>query len=158
MIMKKLAGGCTCGAVRYELSEEPIFQLICHCADCQKASGSAFAEVLIVATDRLSIHGKEPKFFEVKAESGRSMNRGFCEKCGSPLMIRRPETPQIAFLQAGSLDDPTAFEPAAQVFMCRARSYDSPIEGAAQFEKGPTSDVVRPVIEAHFAKRSQGKN
>lgn len=74
MIMKKLAGGCTCGAVRYELSEEPIFQLICHCADCQKASGSAFAEVLIVATDRLSMFGKEPKFFEVKAESGRSMN------------------------------------------------------------------------------------
>lgn len=152
--MATLTGGCTCGAVRYELSEEPIFQLVCHCTDCQKSSGSAFEEVLIVAADRLAVMGREPKFFAVKADSGRTMNRGFCENCGSPVMIRRPETPQVVFLQAGSLDDPTVFKPAAEVFTCRSDSSVNRIDGAARFDKGPPPDVVRPVIEAHFANRS----
>lgn len=151
--MAKLTGGCSCGDVRYELSEDPIFQLVCHCTDCQKSSGSAFAEILIVAADRLSIVGSEPKFFAVKAESGRTMSRGFCGKCGSPLMIRRPETPLVAFLQAGSLDDPGVFKPAAEVFTCRAHSLTKPIDGVSRFDKGPSADLVRPVIEAHFAKR-----
>jgi hypothetical protein len=152
--MNKLTGGCACGAVRYELSGEPIFQLVCHCNDCQKASGSAFAEVILVAADRLTIVGAEPKFFAVKADSGRTMNRGFCGNCGSPVMMRRTETPQIAFLQAGSLDDPHVFKPAVEVFTCNAHSAISPISGAARFEKGPPAEVVRPVLEAYFATRS----
>jgi len=152
--MTRLTGGCACGAVRYELAEEPIFQLMCHCSDCRKASGSAFAEVLFVAADRLSMVGSEPKFYSVKAESGRTMNRGFCETCGSPIMIRRPETPQLAFIQAGSLDDPMIFKPAAEVFACRAQPAISPVKDAMRFDKGPPLDLVRPAIEAHFKKRS----
>ena len=152
--MTKLTGGCACGAIRYELTEEPIFQLMCHCTDCRKASGSAFAEVLIVAADRLSMLGNEPRFYSVKAESGRTMNRGFCETCGSPIMIRRPETPQLAFIQAGSLDDPTMFKPAAEVFTSRAHAVISPVNGAPRFDKGPPLELVRPIVEGHFKKRS----
>ena len=152
-LMAKLTGGCTCGAVRYELAEEPIFQLMCHCTDCQRASGSEFSEVLFVAADRLSMLGREPKFYSVKADSGRTMNRGFCGNCGSPVMICRPETPQLAFLQAGNLDDPGIFKPAAEVFTCRAHSLASPIEGTARFKEGPPLDLLRPILEAHFARR-----
>lgn len=154
LLMTNLTGGCACGAVRYQLTDEPIFQLICHCSDCQKASGSAFAEVLLVAADRLAMKGSEPKFYAVKAESGRTMSRGFCSECGSPLMIRRPETPQVAFIQAGSLDDPAMFKPAAEVFACRAHPAIGPVQNAARFEKGPPADLVRPVIEAYFKNRS----
>src|SRR5262245_33623998 len=101
MQMTKLTGGCACGAVRYELTEEPIFQSICHCCDCQKASGSAFAELMAVAADRLSMLGDEPNFYAAKAESGRTMSRGFCQVYGSPIVIRRPEMPQVVFIQAG---------------------------------------------------------
>ncbi len=152
--MTNLSGGCACGAVRYKLTDAPIFQLICHCTDCQKASGSAFAEVLLVAADRLSMEGREPKFYAVKAESGRTMNRGFCGECGSPIMIRRPETPQVAFVQAGSLDDPTVFKPVAEVFTCRAHPSTSAMEGTARFEQGPPADLVRPAVEAYFKGRT----
>src|SRR5947208_13941275 len=103
------SGGCACGKVRYECNEKPLVQLICYCRDCQRASGSAYAAVLIVPRDRLAFTGPELKFHDVTANSGRIMRRGFCSACGSPISIRRPETPQVEMLQAASLDDPSSF-------------------------------------------------
>ena len=38
-----LTGGCLCGAVRYEAGWPPNWSAHCHCRDCQRASGAAFA-------------------------------------------------------------------------------------------------------------------
>jgi hypothetical protein len=39
----RLEGGCSCGAVRYRLESAPMFVHCCHCRDCQRQTGSAFA-------------------------------------------------------------------------------------------------------------------
>jgi hypothetical protein len=44
--MAHIEGGCLCGRVRYSAEAEPTFAGVCHCTDCQKFSGSAFATVL----------------------------------------------------------------------------------------------------------------
>ena len=41
-------GGCVCGEIRYTCSAEPLLVANCHCRDCQRASGSAFATTLPV--------------------------------------------------------------------------------------------------------------
>jgi hypothetical protein len=43
--MPQITGGCLCGVVRFSANAEPAFVGICHCKDCQKFSGSAFAVV-----------------------------------------------------------------------------------------------------------------
>jgi DNA-directed RNA polymerase subunit RPC12/RpoP len=73
--------------------------------DCQRASGNAFAAVGIVANDRVTLKGETLKYSSVKAESGRTMQRGFCSECGSPIFIKRPETPLVQFIQAASYAD-----------------------------------------------------
>jgi hypothetical protein len=151
--MSVLTGGCACGAVRYELADEPFVQLVCHCADCQEASGSEFVETLLVTADRLSMLGEELKFFPVKASTGRTMKRGFCENCGSLVMINRPELPQIEFLQAGSLDDPSLFRPTTEMFTCRADLLISSIKSMGRLEERPPIELLRDVVAAHFAKR-----
>ena len=35
-------GGCQCGAVRYQLSAEPVALYVCHCRECRRQSASAF--------------------------------------------------------------------------------------------------------------------
>ena len=40
------SGGCGCGAIRYEFSAEPAMSLNCHCRDCQRGSGTAYASLL----------------------------------------------------------------------------------------------------------------
>src|SRR4029077_6281528 len=51
---QKLSGGCACGAIHYECSADPVRMLNCHCRDCQQASGSAYAAIVIVKARRLS--------------------------------------------------------------------------------------------------------
>lgn len=150
---QSITGGCACGQVRYELADQPIFHIRCHCDDCRKASGSAFADVLMVASDRLTVSGAEPKTYTVTADSGRSMSRAFCGACGSPVLIRRPDNSLVAFLQAGSLDDPNLFAPQVVVFACHAQPSTPAPVGVPVFDKGPPADLVRPVVEAHFANR-----
>jgi hypothetical protein len=44
-------GGCACGAIRYEISVEPIFQAECQCRDCQRMSGLCTPRVQTTRAD-----------------------------------------------------------------------------------------------------------
>jgi hypothetical protein len=152
-MVEGFSGGCACGRVRYECCEPPIVQLICHCRDCQRASGSAYAAVAIVASDRLKFSGAEPKYHAVKGRSGRTMRRGFCSECGSPVSIRRPETPLVEFIQAASLDVPSAFAPSCEVWVSSADPWHHLHPDTQKFETDPSPEAVRVPIQAYFAAR-----
>ena len=42
------SGGCQCGQVRYEITEEPQLIYTCHCLDCQRLTSSAFSLGIVV--------------------------------------------------------------------------------------------------------------
>ena len=46
-----LTGGCQCGAVRYEVSAEPLEVYVCHCRECRRQSASAFGISVIVPAE-----------------------------------------------------------------------------------------------------------
>ena len=50
-------GGCQCGQVRYEITEEPQSVYTCHCLDCQRLTGSAFSLGVIVPEKGFSLTG-----------------------------------------------------------------------------------------------------
>ena len=60
MTTETFAGGCFCGAVRYQMTSRPMFVNCCHCRDCQRQTGGAFAINAIVETDRLELEGEAP--------------------------------------------------------------------------------------------------
>jgi hypothetical protein len=41
-------GGCQCGKIRYEITEESREVNTCHCLDCQRLTGSAFSLGIVV--------------------------------------------------------------------------------------------------------------
>jgi len=148
-----IAGGCACGAVRYTCSERPLAQLICHCRDCQRASGSAFAACLIVPTDRLQFNGGKLKAYAVTSASGRTMRRLYCAACGSPVAIARPETPLVQYVHAASLDDPAIFSPTCEVWVSRAKAWHPHLSETLKFAEGPSPEAIRDPIAAYFAAR-----
>lgn len=118
------AGGCLCGAIRYECSAEPILAFNCHCLDCQRVGGSAYASILIVPSDGFRLLSGEPKYHSVKANSGYFLQRGFCPECGSQVLAREDHRPLITLIHAGSLDNPSWHEPAVDIFASRAQPWD----------------------------------
>jgi hypothetical protein len=111
-----LEGGCFCGAVRYRLTERPMFTNCCHCRDCQKQAGSAFAINAIIETDRIELTGEAPRAVRMPTESGRPHDIYRCGKCQSALWSDYGGRPWVRFVRVATLDDPTAITPDAHIF------------------------------------------
>ena len=62
-----LEGGCTCGAVRYRLTDAPMFVHCCHCTSCQTETGSAFVLNALIESDRVETIAGAP--FSVSTRS-----------------------------------------------------------------------------------------
>jgi hypothetical protein len=112
-----LTGGCLCGAVRYRYEGEVRDVNICHCADCRRVSGSAFGVSVPVDASGFDIVNGTPKGFTKDGDSGRPVTRFFCPDCGSPLFTLPPLHPEVRFIKAGSLDDPTMVKPGRQSWL-----------------------------------------
>jgi len=108
-------GGCLCGAVRYECTAETVQMLECHCADCQHFTGGAGMSGVIVPTKAVFVVKGAPRFYSAPSSAGGNIHRGFCSDCGSPVLAKFDRAPHVYGIPAGSLDDPSWFQP--QVYM-----------------------------------------
>ena len=120
--MPKIAGGCLCGKIRYSADVEPAFTGVCHCRNCQKASGSAFAIVFAVPQSALSLQG-ELKTYADKGDSGKVVYRRFCPECGSTIMDEAEAMPGVLMILAGTLDDTSWVKPASQIYCDSAQPW-----------------------------------
>jgi len=119
-----LTGGCACGAIRYESTGEPLFFLNCHCRDCQRETGGAYAPIVGVPAAEFRLLQGNPRYFEVTADSGSKTRRAFCPECGSPLFGRPGSRLDMVTIRAGSLDQPSGFRPSQDIFTARAQPWD----------------------------------
>jgi hypothetical protein len=113
-----LEGGCACGKIRYQLTNAPMIVHACHCRDCQRISGAAFAVNLWVERKFVEMGAAEPVAFRVPAgSSGKAHDVFRCPDCGTPVWNKYHAAPgDTVLLCAGSLDDPTVVEPDAHIF------------------------------------------
>lgn len=118
------SGGCSCGAIRYECTAEPVLMLKCHCRDCQQAGGGAYTAAVIVPSAAFRITRGAPRYYATPSERRGTNTRGFCPDCGSRLLgVADPASPIIG-INAGSLDDPSGFAPQMDIFICDAQPWD----------------------------------
>ena len=131
------SGGCRCGAIRYECDAEPLMVAYCHCRDCQFASGGPFSTVLLVPRPAVRTSGSEPGAYAVDAESGATVTRKFCSRCGSPLFSELSANPEIFVIKAGTLDDPSWLRPAAHIWTESAQPWAELQADLPKFPKNP---------------------
>ena len=117
-------GGCSCGAVRFELRGEPLTVGICHCTDCRKATGSAF----------FAYADWPPSGFSVTGEAREYHGRSFCPTCGSRLFHRSEDQVEIA---SAPSTPPPATSPRPAKAGSSAASTGSP-------RRGPPSSTATP--------------
>ncbi len=115
-------GSCLCGTVRYRVTGGlgPIVQ--CHCRQCRKAQGTAFATNAPVAAEQFLIVAGEDALRIYESSPGKE--RVFCGNCGSPLISRRGDRPQTVRLRLGTLDTPIDQRPTAHIYAAHKAEWD----------------------------------
>ena len=117
-----LTGRCLCSAVQYQSVGPMLFSVVCHCRDCQRASGSGGVPVLGVPKTSFTFSGPV-KQSRTTGGSGRPAIRNFCSECGS-LLFGTPESePELVTIYVGGLDDPTTFCPREALFVGQRPSW-----------------------------------
>lgn len=133
----KIEGGCLCGKVRYSADAEPAFVGVCHCKNCQKGIGSAFATVVALPKAALSVEGNL-KTFNDRGDSGKPLYRRFCPECGASVMDEAEAMPGVVMILSGTLDDTSWVKPTMEIFLDSAQLWVK-LEGDQQrFAKMPT--------------------
>lgn len=120
--MAQIEGGCLCGRVRYRVDAEPGFVGICHCTDCQKFGGSAFATVIGVPAASVTVTGTLKTFTKL-GDSGKPIHRRFCPECGSGIVDEGDALPGVAMVYVGTLDDRSWVKPQAQIYCASAQPW-----------------------------------
>jgi hypothetical protein len=108
-------GGCSCGAVRYRLTSEPLFVHCCHCLNCQRQTGSAFAINVLIEADRVELLAGEPEPVPVPRSGGKKQRIFRCPGCQVAVYSTYTRA-TIRFVRAGTLDDPSSIEPDVHIY------------------------------------------
>ncbi len=134
--MTKMTGGCACGAVRYEISADPVMQVHCQCNKCRKLSGTGHTDLMAFPRDAVKVTGKLASW-GYTADSGAKASRAHCPTCGSPVTGETSGHPGLLAIMAGSLDDASVYKPQAAVFTESGYGWDALGEGLPRFPKMP---------------------
>jgi hypothetical protein len=108
-------GGCSCGAVRYRLTSEPMFVHCCHCLNCQRQTGSAFVINLLLEADRIELLAGEPQPVDVPRDDGSTQRIYRCPTC-QVAVYSEYGRPEVRFVRAGTLDEPSSVAPGVHIF------------------------------------------
>lgn len=109
-----------------------MFVNCCHCRDCQRQTGGAFAINAMIETDRIEVRGEMVSFC-MPTDSGRPHDVWRCAACGTTLWSDYGRRGVMSFVRVATLDDPTALTPDAHIFT-RTRLPWVEVSGAPSFE------------------------
>jgi hypothetical protein len=134
-----LTGGCQCGALRYQIGKAPRLTYLCHCADCQRGTGSAFSLALMVADDAFQLTRGAPKLAQRLTDSGKTATRWLCPDCGSWVCSAAWSAPSgtLRVVQGGSLDDTSWLRPTTHFWVRSKQPWVTIPAGDTIFETQP---------------------
>ncbi|WOK36240.1 GFA family protein [Sphingomonas sp. C3-2] len=130
-----LTGGCHCGTIRYEISEDAPRHALCHCTDCRKSAGAPLVAWAVYPETAIKVVQGTAKVYHSSAD-GR---RHFCPDCGTGLFYTNAVIfPNLIDLQTATLDDPDAVvAPSAQIQVADRIGWMKNAHQLPEFERYP---------------------
>jgi len=109
---------------------------VCHCTDCQKASGGGPNYVALAPKTAFEVTKGEARVYLCKADSGQDSGRAFCPDCGTPLWSALPNAP-VMTVKLGALDHNADLTPGLHLYTASAAPWHLMHEGLPTFPKMP---------------------
>jgi hypothetical protein len=112
-----LEGACTCGAVRYRMTSQPLFVHCCHCRWCQRETGAAFALNALIEADRMVLLKGKPESVHTPSNSGKGQKIVRCPGCWIALWSHYAGAGEaVSFVRVGTLAEPDRLPPDIHIF------------------------------------------
>lgn len=113
---------CRCGQLRLTCTGDPVRVSVCHCYDCQRRSGSAFAVQARFKSDDVDIVG-EARMWEAVADSGNVAHFHFCAVCGSTTHYQARPFADLIAIPVGAFADNSFPPPIYSVYEGRQHAW-----------------------------------
>lgn len=108
-------GECLCGQIQFKITGTIQDIVCCHCSQCRRAQGSAFAtNGNVNTTDFSFIKGEE---LLTKYKNNEKGDKYFCSACGSPIMAKFHAKPDKIRIRLGTISGNTNEKPEAHIFV-----------------------------------------
>ena len=130
------AGGCSCGAVRYQVHGEPMMVHNCHCRLCQQQTGSTSVVNAFFEHDRVTLLQGELTEHQLAGGSGNAHTICRCATCGTALWSWYGRLGRLSYgIRVGTLDEPAVFTPDVVIFTESAMPWVTLPEGIPAFAR-----------------------
>ena len=127
-----IAGGCLCGAVRYEITGPFLRAGHCHCSRCRKHSGAAVCTQARVRAEDFRLLSGEESLRVYRPAEGAAV-KAFCVRCGSSLFGGTwPEGPEVS-IRLGSVDGDPGIRPEYHTFVESRAPWDEITDDLPQY-------------------------
>ncbi|MFC6339206.1 aldehyde-activating protein [Pseudomonas sp. CCM 7891] len=138
-------GQCRCGLVRLQLQvDTPAPLYACHCLNCQRWSGSAFALHMLCVAQAVEVSGGMSTYsYE---HEGQTSTQYACGSCFTRLFNETTAAPGMRVVRAGVLEGAGQLAPMAHIWVkCKQPWFVLP-EGVAQWPESPTPEAFMSAL------------
>ena len=125
-------GGCFCGAVKFEITSAINNIVFCHCSECRKLQGSAFATNGVVESKSFKLLKGNNDLTEHKLSD--TQTRYFCKHCGSPIKSENTSVPNKVRVRLGTIDGDILENLQAHIFVSSKANWDEICDQVPQYE------------------------
>jgi hypothetical protein len=126
---------CLCGVVSFEITGRLGSAGYCHCSQCRRATGSAFAANAEVRTKYVRwVSGRESV---TEYESSPGKFRAFCSHCGSPMYSRTTSDATTMRVRLGTLNEDPGRRALAHVWVSSKAPWFDITDDLPQFPEAP---------------------
>jgi len=114
--MTTRTASCRCGQLKAAATGDPVRVSVCHCLNCKKRTGSAFAVQARWPKEQVRFEG-ESNSFTMESDSGNRIAFHFCPNCGTDVFydIDGKFAGTVA-IPLGAFDDPYFARPGFSVW------------------------------------------
>ena len=129
-------GRCECGAVSFRIDGEITDFSHCHCSQCRRLHGAAYASYAGVRRSAFHYVGGEDNLRIYASSEGH--DRVFCEICGSNIMVALTSEPDEYYVAMGVVDGDPPLPPAYHIFTASKAPWHEITDDLPRYETEPT--------------------
>ena len=140
-------GSCRCGKVRFEVTDEPLLTMACHCTGCQHMSASAFSLSEGYSTDAFRLTAGETVIGGIRGPT----RHYHCDHCKSWLYTEPDGVEGFVNVRSTMFDEPRSEPPFVELYRSEALPW-ARTHASHSYDTFPPADQW-PVLIQQFAGR-----